>query len=185
MATPPECHRRVSSLLLVTLIGAVSLSIAGGPRAVNGLGQPMTWNTAGAVVYNPDPGPLGLSEQRRGAGASGRGVRRMGRGARRHHLLRRDSLLGLDVNGTGFAFTNPAHYQNFYRVNGDGKSPVIFDNDGSIIESIFGIGARFEILGRRRARHTDRRGPPRSPGPASSSTARSTTAWVFPILPTT
>ena len=55
--------------------------------------------------------------------------------------------MALDVDAEGFAFTNPAHFQNFYRVNGDGKSPVIFDSDGSIIDAIFGTGARFEVLG--------------------------------------
>ncbi|MBP7149322.1 MAG: VCBS repeat-containing protein [Acidobacteria bacterium] len=56
-------------------------------------------------------------------------------------------LLPYDVNAVGTPATNPAHWRNFWRVDGDGLSPVIFDSDGSIIDQIFGAGAHFDVLG--------------------------------------
>ena len=52
-----------------------------------------------------------------------------------------------DVDAAGVPATNAAHWKHFWRVDGDGLSPVIFDADGSIIDSMFGAGARFDILG--------------------------------------
>jgi hypothetical protein len=52
-----------------------------------------------------------------------------------------------DVNGTGIPFTNPAHWGHFWRRDLDGISPVIYDTDGSITDDMFGVGAKFDVLG--------------------------------------
>ena len=41
------------------ILPAYLVDVAGGPRNVNGLGQPMEWGTGSAGNYHPDPGPLG------------------------------------------------------------------------------------------------------------------------------
>jgi hypothetical protein len=128
------------------VIAACRAAIAGGPHAVNGAGQPMAWSTAGAVTYNPESGPLGqlTNAQARALLAEAFAEWQAGPAT---ITFTEGSLLGVDVNATGTAATNPAHYQNFYRKSGDARSPVIFDSDGSIIDGIFGTGARFDILG--------------------------------------
>ncbi|MGH9868011.1 MAG: FG-GAP-like repeat-containing protein [Candidatus Polarisedimenticolia bacterium] len=138
---------RLAGWLLALLMGAVISPVrAGGPRAVNGLGEPMLWSTASPIVYHPDSGPLGLLSNAQA------------RALLTQAFIPWDTIpgslsftegapLGLDVNAQGFAFSNTAHYLNFYRVDGDGLSPVIFDHDGSIIDALFGVGARFEVLG--------------------------------------
>ena len=75
----------------------------------------------------------------------------MGRRRRRRlHPFTEGSLLSHDVDGAGIPANNPAHWKHFWRIEGDGMpplSPVIFDADGSIVDSMFGAGARFDILG--------------------------------------
>jgi hypothetical protein len=129
----------------VILLAAAGYTLAGGPRAVNGLGQPMRWNPAGTIVYHPDRGSLGT----------------LSKGPARTLLSQsfvawtsavpitagEGSQLPVDVNASGNPSTNAAHFQNFYRVAGDGLSPIIFDTDGSIIDALLGEGARFDVLG--------------------------------------
>ncbi len=135
--------------LIAPLCAAVALSLvpsqAGGPRAVNGLGQPLAWNAASPIVYDPDAGPLGTfdnAEARQLVAAAfgvwaGTGLVSFTEGA----------LLPADVNGVGVPATNAAHFLHFWRDDGDGLTPVIFDDDGSVIDGLFGNGARFDILG--------------------------------------
>ena len=130
----------------LVVMAACRAAVAGGPHAVNGAGQPMAWNTAGAVTYNPENGPLGQLTNAQARALLTEAFAEWQAGPATITFTE-GSLLGLDVNATGIPLTNSAHYQNFYRKNGDGLSPVIFDNDGSIIDAIFGTGARFDILG--------------------------------------
>ncbi len=118
---------------------------AGGPRAVYGSGQPMKWDTAGPIVYHPDSGPLGLLDN-----ASARTLL--------SQAFAEWSTIGVvsfvegaplpgDVDAVGVPAGNGNHYLTFWGTDGDGLSPVIFDHDGSIVDAIFGPGARFAILG--------------------------------------
>jgi len=49
--------------------------------------------------------------------------------------------LTTDVTGANLASTN------YYNNGSDGISPVIYDTDGSVIDSLFGVGASDQILG--------------------------------------
>ncbi len=140
-------RRRPSRVVGLVLAWLAALpAAAGGPRAVNGVGQPMTWDTAGPVVYNPDPGALGLLSNAQARALLASAFAEWGSLPAAIEFAE-GAVLPSDVNAVGIPFTNPSHYQNFYRVPGDGRSPVIFDTDGSIIDAFFGSGARFEILG--------------------------------------
>jgi hypothetical protein len=106
----------------------------------------MAWNTAGAITFRPDAGSLGSLTHAdaviRVAAAfdtwNSIDVFTVFAGAPLPH----------DVDAAGTASTNPAHWLNYYRVDdASNVSPVIFDDDGSIIDSLFGAGARFDILG--------------------------------------
>jgi hypothetical protein len=56
-------------------------------------------------------------------------------------------LLPWDVTGWGIPAGNVSHWLHYWRVDGDGRSPVIFDQTGNVIDGLFGVGARFNILG--------------------------------------
>jgi len=133
----------VTALVLLLALFFVHAAHAGGPRAVNGLGEPMVWPVPGPIVYNPDPGSLGV----------------LGPAQARELLLDafiewedpfvfvEGSPLPGDIDAAGIPANNPLHWKHFWRVDGDGWSPVIFDTDGSIIDDLYGDGARFDILG--------------------------------------
>ena len=120
-------------------------AVAGGPRSVNGLGQPLVWNSAAPIVYNPETGPLGIltNAQARTLVSQAFATWSAATGL----TFVQGPLIPYDVNATGTPTTSPAHYKNFWRVDGDGRSPVLFDSDGKIIDGLFGVGARFDILG--------------------------------------
>jgi hypothetical protein len=63
------------------------------------------------------------------------------------HNFASAAALPQDINAAGRPATNPAHYRNFWRKSGDGRAPLIFDQDGAIIDDLFGEGARLDILG--------------------------------------
>ena len=56
-------RRPVTLAIGLALLAAVTQVVAGGPRAVNGQGLAMQWDTTGPVVWNADPGPLGLLQR--------------------------------------------------------------------------------------------------------------------------
>jgi len=140
-------HSRIVRALALFLFGAFAVlpAQAGGPLAVNGQGQPMAWDTAGPITYNLDNEALGqltifetifLAQDAFGEWAS-TGVVTFSAAA----------AMSGDINATDTPGTNPNHYKNYWRVPGDGFSPLIFDNDGGVIDGLFGVGARFDILG--------------------------------------
>src|SRR5262245_13759738 len=127
------------------LFALAPATLAGGPRAVTGAGLPMKWSTAVPVIYNPDHGTLG---QLSNAEALDLVAQAFARWSQVSNLtFSAGAWVPGDIDAAEIPLTNPGHYKHFYRVNGDGLSPVIFDTDGSIIDSIFGTGARFDILG--------------------------------------
>ncbi len=137
---PARLGRALGLLALLVSLPAV----AGSPRSVNGLGQPMAW-PAGSVTYHPDLGPLGgLSNAQARALLTGA----FGEWASLGILTFTEGpLLADDINAADIPATNAAHYKHLWRVDGDGLSPVIFDTDGAIIDDLFGEDARLDILG--------------------------------------
>ena len=54
--------------------------------------------------------------------------------------------LPADVNAAGDVHS-AAHYMNYWSKDGDGLSPIIFDDDGSIIDDLVGQGAHEHYAG--------------------------------------
>ena len=101
--------RRV--LCLLALLASLP-ALAGGPRSVNGLGQPMAW-PAGSVTYHPDLGPLGsLSNPEARSLLTGAFGEWASVGAL---TFTEGSLLAEDINATDIPATNTAHYKHFWR----------------------------------------------------------------------
>ncbi|NIM01723.1 MAG: hypothetical protein GTN89_13045, partial [Acidobacteria bacterium] len=134
------------------ILGAISAlllcgvpALAGGPLNVNGAGQPMHWDPMQNVTYNIDPDGLGTLSQ---ADAEALVVSAFAEwGAIGVLTFVQGAALAEDVNGVDSPATNTGHYLNFWRKSGDMLAPVLFDNDGSIIDGLFGVGAHYDVLG--------------------------------------
>ena len=97
------------------------------------------------IAYHPDRGPLGS--------LSNAQARTLLTGAFQEWAslgilnFTEGPLLAENINATDIPATNTAHYKHLWRVDGDGRSPVMFDTDGAIIDDLFGEDARLDILG--------------------------------------
>src|SRR5262249_27397078 len=122
-------------------------AFGGGALQVNGAGYPMVWSTATAVIYNRDQGSLGLLPNSKAASQLSKAFTQWQTAPYTAITFSPGPDLPYNVNATGLPATTPAHWANFWRKDGDGLSPVIYDTDGSIIDDMFGEGARFDVLG--------------------------------------
>src|SRR5262252_6338603 len=145
----PMRRYRAAALVAIALFLAMAggRSFGGGALNVNGSGAPMRWNTASAVVYNPDQGSLGTFPNNQANIMLAEAFSRWQGAPYTAITFFAGPALPYDVNASGIPASNPAHWANFWRKDGDGLSPVIYDTDGSIIDDMFGAGARFNVLG--------------------------------------
>jgi hypothetical protein len=132
---------------VAVVVATVTPGYGSGPRNVNGAGVPMRWDNSLTITYNLDLGNLGSL-------STGQADALIADAFNRWHsvpLVRLNfatgSRLPYDINAVGIPATNPAHWAHFWRKDGDGLSPVIYDTDGSIIDDMFGAGAKFDVLG--------------------------------------
>jgi len=134
--------RRRASLLLAFVL---SLQVArcepagaAGPLIVNGVGQPLVWNTR-PIPYNPDQGTLGmLANSNAVSFVAARFATWTGVPTASISFVNAGALPA-DVTGV-----NATAY---FGVCGDNLNPIIFDSDGSVIRTLFGVGQENVILG--------------------------------------
>src|SRR5262245_52726378 len=107
----------------------------------------MRGSTAAPIVHNPDQGSLGRLTKAQADLLLADAFGRWQNVVLSDIAFMQGAILPQDVNALAVPFTNPAHWAHFWRKPGDGLSPVIYDVDGSIIDDMFGAGARFDILG--------------------------------------
>jgi Big-like domain-containing protein/ASPIC/UnbV protein/FG-GAP repeat protein/VCBS repeat protein/thrombospondin type 3 repeat protein len=139
--------RTATFAALALVLAATSPGFGSGPRSVDGTGAPMRWNNALPITYNPDPGTLGTLANAQADALVADAFSRWHAVAQARLDFAVGADLPQDVNAVGIPATNPAHWANYWRKDGDGISPVIYDADGSVIDDMFGSGARFDILG--------------------------------------
>jgi len=118
-----------------------------GSRSVDGNGNPMLWSTASPVAYNADQGGLGILSNVLADALLADAFTRWENVATAAISFVAGAELPGDVTAAGLPVSNPNHWGHFWAKPGDGKSPVIYDVDGSVIDDMFGEGARFDILG--------------------------------------
>src|SRR5262245_19751734 len=121
-------------------------TLGGGARAVKGDGSPFIWPTT-VVAYNRDAGPLGVLTNVQANSLLTDAFSRWQAVPFSMLSFVAGSDLPGDINATALPSSNPLHWANFWRKPSDGWSPIIYDADGSIIDEMFGAGARFDILG--------------------------------------
>jgi hypothetical protein len=120
---------------------------ANGPLSVDGTGQVMRWDNSAAIVYNPDLGTLGTLTNAQADALLADAFGRWQGLALVQLTFTAGAELAQDVNAIGLPSSNPAHWGHFWRQSGDGISPVVYDTDGSVTDDMFGIGAKYDILG--------------------------------------
>ncbi len=119
----------------------------GGSRAVDGQGNPMRWSTALPIIYRPDQGVLGSLTNAAADALVADAFLQWEDVPTSDVSFTAGSELPGDVDAVGLPVNNPNHWAHFWKVPGDGLTPVIYDADGSVLDDMFGPGARFDILG--------------------------------------
>ncbi len=139
------CLRGVRSALVraaVTCVvaGGVALpSLAGGPLNVVNQ-QPVVYPNGGAnITLNLDQGPLGARTNAQAATIV-RNATAMWNGVS-------TSTMRLSIGAPLPSDYTALNYAGIAQNSGDGLNPVIFDTDGSIIDAIYGAGAKASVLG--------------------------------------
>ena len=125
-------------LLYITTFAAC-LVWAGGPLTVTN-GRPVLWSAEDfPIVYRVDPGSLGPYSHEEAAELIDEAFNAWQSAPNASIRFQGGALLPEDVDAS-----------NMYQyINGgsDGVNPVVFDDDGSIIRSLYGFGAEKDILG--------------------------------------
>jgi hypothetical protein len=126
--------------VLLAVVGAVLPAAAGGPRKVNASGDAIVWDTDTPVLYFVDRGELGtLSND--AADALLREMFDVWEAVAEARIqFMRAGQLEVDVTGDNYR-------TDAYPPVGSGISPVVFDDDGSILHDELGDGAEDDILG--------------------------------------
>ncbi|HXU10955.1 MAG TPA: FG-GAP-like repeat-containing protein [Candidatus Binatia bacterium] len=128
--------RHVLALVLV-LLGAGGLALAGGPLVSSTDGAPVGWSTATAVRYTTDRSGLGLLSRAEAVRLAG-DLFAVWEGVPTATItFARDGGLAVDVDGTNFG-----PYLGPYggATTPLGQSVIVFDADGAIFDTLFGVG---------------------------------------------
>lgn len=119
------------------LFGALSLpqsTHAGGPLIVTKRATPYAWDTSRPVPFNPDRGSLGKLSNEQAVALTGELFQVWQDVPTASIEFQRADSLPLDVTGS--------NVMEFLNNVPPGVSPIIFDTDGSVIDTLVGAGAR-------------------------------------------
>lgn len=135
----PTMRVRSTAAQLATLavVASATVTHGAGPMFVNGAGEPLRW-TADPILYNPDRGLLGGLSSFAAVNAVTSAFDVWSDVPTASIRFLKGAQLPVDVTA-----------DNWTRYLGvcDQYNEIVFDRDGSIIDSIFGTGASNDILG--------------------------------------
>jgi len=131
----------------VAAVLVATSAFGGGARVVDGSGRPMAWDSNSPIFWNPDLGPLGSLDSVSALALVDQAFQTWSSSPSLSLSFTMGASLSYDVDAAGPAASNPAHWSHFWNQPGDGRSPVIFDSDGSIVEDMYGVGSSLHILG--------------------------------------
>ena len=126
------CFRIAAVLLL--LLNALRPARAGGPLQVDANGQPFRWDMSRPIRYAVDPGPLGTRTHDWAVAAVDRAVQTWE--SVPTAVIRFQSAGELRSGITGSTVMAFLH-----GLSASSPCPVLFDNDGSITQTLLGQGA--------------------------------------------
>lgn len=118
---------------------AATCAQAGGPLSVCGNGIAVKYPGAGTVNLNYDQGPLGTRTKAQADTIVTNAVALWTNVGTATVTIGRGADLPVDVT--------TANLSTYRNVSNDGLNPVIYDDDGSITDFIFGVGSKNSVLG--------------------------------------
>ncbi|HEX4916125.1 MAG TPA: Calx-beta domain-containing protein, partial [Vicinamibacterales bacterium] len=116
---------------------------AGGPQGVCANGTPIKFPGTGTITLNYDQGSLGTRSKAQADAFVTSSVAIWTDVATSSLVIARGPDMPVDVTTANIA----TYYPNNAANTSDGLNPVVYDTDGSIIDSIFGVGAKNNLLG--------------------------------------
>ncbi|MDP1677118.1 MAG: T9SS type A sorting domain-containing protein [Bacteroidota bacterium] len=126
----------VTSFFIV--LSFCDLAVAGGPLAtVSGVG--VRYNTASAISFKTDLGTMGNFTNAIGTNLAISSFQVWQNVATANITFSNGGQLPVDVNST--------NYLTYLSNSSDGINPIIFDNDGSIVDALFGEGSSSKVIG--------------------------------------
>lgn len=133
-------HRIVSAAALLAAFLPCEPVRAAGPLLVNGAGEPGVW-TASPVTYNPDHGKLGALSNTDALARLAASAAVWTNVATSSVTITAGAQLPVDVTASNWPTYLAAGSC------GDGLSPIVFDEDGSITDDLYGVGANNHVIG--------------------------------------
>ncbi|MBL8522191.1 MAG: matrixin family metalloprotease [Betaproteobacteria bacterium] len=128
-------------------LGLMSLFVIGahasGPRVICGTGVPIKFPGAGSVTLNYDLGVLGTRSKAQADAIVTNAISLWTNVGTSSIVLSRGPDMPEDVTTANLA----TYYPNNATNTADGLNPVVYDTDGSILDAIFGAGAKNNLLG--------------------------------------
>jgi hypothetical protein len=141
--------RTLFSRILGAICAASAIAAhAGGPLSVCSAGVQLKYPGAGSVTLSYDLGNLGTQSAANGGGTRTKAtadamvnsaIALWNNVGTATVTLTRGADLPVDVTS--------ANYAPYWNQLSDGINPVIYDNDGSVVDSIYGVGASANVLG--------------------------------------
>ena len=126
-------------IFTVSILFFTDTVIAGGPLLVNKNGKAVTWDSDQPVPFTPDKGDLGLLSNDEAIQTTKELFQLWEDVPTASITFNQDGQLSEDINGS-----NVLDFLNNLSTD---ISPIIFDNDGSVTDAIFGIGANEVTIG--------------------------------------
>ncbi|HET9651427.1 MAG TPA: DUF4214 domain-containing protein, partial [Usitatibacter sp.] len=131
--------RALHGFILTAGLAAASLAQAGGPLEICNA-QAVKYAGAGTVTLNYDGGgTLGARSKAQADAIVTNAVSLWGNVPTATVSLQRGADLPVDVT--------TANYSNYFNNFSDGLNPVIYDTDGSIVDTLLGVGMKNSVLG--------------------------------------
>ncbi len=135
--------KRLARVCALAGLAMTGTALAGGPQSVCANGTPIKFPGAGNITLNYDLGTLGTRTKAQADTFVTNAVSIWTNVPTSTVVLGRGPDMPVDVTTANLA----TYYPNTAANTSDGLNPVIYDTDGSIIDSIFGAGAKNNLLG--------------------------------------
>jgi len=135
--------RSLARLVLGLATIFVMAAHASGPRVICGTGAPIKFPGTGSVTLNYDLGALGTRSKAQADAIVTNAISVWTNVGTASIVLSRGPDMPEDVTTANLA----TYYPNNATNTTDGLNPVVYDTDGSILDAIFGTGAKNNLLG--------------------------------------
>lgn len=127
------------SVIIICVLAITNVSESAGPLLVNKNGEVVVWDTDQPVLFTPDQGRLGLFSNVEAIKTTSELFGIWENIPTSSITFEQDGQLNDDIDGRNIL--------SFLNSTGSDMSPIIFDDDGSIIDALNGVGANEVVIG--------------------------------------